>query len=52
MTTTTPILHQPGDERHIGPHDSYAIGDVDSLVEAGDGPLVVLLYGFPEFWYG
>jgi epoxide hydrolase 4 len=21
-------------------------------VEAGDGPLVVLLHGFPEFWYG
>src|SRR5713226_7460948 len=20
-------------------------------VEAGDGPLVVLLHGFPEFWY-
>jgi pimeloyl-ACP methyl ester carboxylesterase len=22
------------------------------LVEAGDGPLVLLLHGFPEFWYG
>ena len=22
------------------------------LVEAGDGPLIVLLHGFPEFWYG
>jgi len=21
-------------------------------VEAGSGPLVVLLHGFPEFWYG
>jgi pimeloyl-ACP methyl ester carboxylesterase len=21
-------------------------------VEAGDGPLVILLHGFPEFWYG
>jgi pimeloyl-ACP methyl ester carboxylesterase len=21
-------------------------------VEAGDGPLIVLLHGFPEFWYG
>ena len=21
-------------------------------VEAGEGPLVVLLHGFPEFWYG
>jgi pimeloyl-ACP methyl ester carboxylesterase len=21
-------------------------------VEAGDGPLIVLLHGFPEFWFG
>ena len=21
-------------------------------VETGDGPLIVLLHGFPEFWYG
>ena len=29
------------------------IGDVRlHYVEAGDGPLVVLLHGFPEFWYG
>ena len=21
------------------------------LVEAGEGPLVLLLHGFPEFWY-
>ncbi len=21
-------------------------------VEAGDGPLVVLLHGFPDFWFG
>jgi epoxide hydrolase 4 len=21
-------------------------------VEAGEGPLIVLLHGFPEFWYG
>ena len=21
-------------------------------VEAGSGPLVLLLHGFPEFWYG
>jgi pimeloyl-ACP methyl ester carboxylesterase len=34
--------------------DGYAeIGDVRlHYVEAGDGPLVVLLHGFPEFWYG
>ena len=35
--------------------EGYAeIGDDFKLhyVEAGDGPLVVLLHGFPEFWYG
>jgi pimeloyl-ACP methyl ester carboxylesterase len=33
--------------------DGYAdLGDVRlHYVEAGDGPLVVLLHGFPEFWY-
>ena len=39
----------PGDLR-----EGYAeIGDVRlHYVEAGEGPLVVLLHGFPEFWYG
>jgi len=34
--------------------EGYAeIGDVRlHYVEAGDGPLLVLLHGFPEFWYG
>jgi pimeloyl-ACP methyl ester carboxylesterase len=34
--------------------DGYAeIGDQRlHYVEAGDGPLIVLLHGFPEFWYG
>ena len=35
--------------------EGYAdVGDGVTLhyVEAGDGPLVVLLHGFPEFWYG
>src|SRR4029077_15807223 len=34
--------------------EGYAeVGDVVlHYVEAGDGPLVVLLHGFPEFWYG
>ena len=37
-----------------GVREGYA--DLSELqlhdVEAGDGPLVVLLHGFPEFWYG
>jgi len=37
-----------------GLRDGYAeLGDVRlHYVEAGDGPLVVLLHGFPEFWFG
>jgi pimeloyl-ACP methyl ester carboxylesterase len=37
-----------------GLREGYAdIGDVQlHYVEAGDGPLVILLHGFPEFWYG
>jgi epoxide hydrolase 4 len=36
-----------------GRRDGYARGDGVRLhyVEAGDGPPVVLLHGFPEFWY-
>src|SRR4051794_27405363 len=34
--------------------EGYAeVGDARlHYVEVGDGPLVVLLHGFPEFWYG
>src|ERR1700686_2262760 len=34
--------------------EGYAeIGDQRlHYIEAGEGPLVVLLHGFPEFWYG
>jgi pimeloyl-ACP methyl ester carboxylesterase len=34
--------------------EGYAdVGDVRlHYVEAGEGPLVLLLHGFPEFWYG
>src|SRR3954466_6595562 len=37
-----------------GLREGYAeVGDVTlHYVEAGDGPLVLLLHGFPEFWYG
>jgi pimeloyl-ACP methyl ester carboxylesterase len=41
--------HWLGDVR-----EGYAeLGDVRlHYVEAGEGPLIVLLHGFPEFWYG
>src|SRR5258705_1714547 len=34
--------------------EGYAeVGDATlHYVEAGDGPLIVLLHGFPEFWFG
>ncbi|HEX8854932.1 MAG TPA: alpha/beta hydrolase [Thermoleophilaceae bacterium] len=34
--------------------EGYAqVGDVKlHYVEAGDGPLILLLHGFPEFWFG
>jgi hypothetical protein len=34
--------------------EGYAeVGDIRlQYVETGDGPLIVLLRGFPEFWYG
>jgi pimeloyl-ACP methyl ester carboxylesterase len=42
-------LHDHGELRQ-----GYAeVGDVQlHYVEAGDGPLIVLLHGFPEFWFG
>ena len=49
MSTTT-LLPDVGTELREG----YAeVGDVSlHYVEAGDGPLIVLLHGFPEFWFG
>jgi pimeloyl-ACP methyl ester carboxylesterase len=49
MTTTT-MLPDVGIELREG----YAeVGDVSlHYVEAGEGPLVILLHGFPEFWFG
>src|SRR4051812_27341823 len=48
MATTTP------DTFTTDLRDGFArVGDVElHYVEAGEGPLVVLLHGFPEFWYG
>ena len=44
----------PDDNSPIELREGYAeIGDVKlHYVEAGDGPLIVLLHGFPEFWFG
>jgi epoxide hydrolase 4 len=55
MTTTTPdTFTTPATDAGIGLREGFAeVGDVKlHYVEAGDGPLVVLLHGFPEFWYG
>src|SRR3979490_959475 len=48
--STTSLLPDVGIELREG----YAeVGDQTlHYVEAGDGPLLVLLHGFPEFWYG
>jgi pimeloyl-ACP methyl ester carboxylesterase len=48
--TTTSVLPDVGIELREG----YAEVDDQSLhyVEAGEGPLVILLHGFPEFWFG
>jgi len=48
--STTSLLPDVGVEVREG----YAeVGDVNlHYVEAGDGPLIVLLHGFPEFWFG
>ena len=42
------------DDHRIELREGYAqVGDVKlHYVEAGDGPLIVLLHGFPEFWFG
>src|SRR2546423_11323774 len=49
MSATSP-LPDVGIELREG----YAeVGDQTlHYVEAGDGPLIVLLHGFPEFWFG
>jgi pimeloyl-ACP methyl ester carboxylesterase len=43
-----------GSDQQIELREGYA--EVNGVrlhyVEAGDGPLVVLLHGFPEFWFG
>src|ERR671930_485176 len=50
LNTSIGMVGNDGTELREG----YAeVGEVRlHYVEAGDGPLVVLLHGFPEFWYG
>jgi epoxide hydrolase 4 len=46
-------LQVPGLERSELREGYAEIGDQRlHYVEAGEGPLIVLLHGFPEFWYG
>ena len=48
--TTTSMLPDVGIELREG---SAEVGDVSlHYIEAGEGPLVILLHGFPEFWFG
>src|SRR5689334_23646824 len=55
MSTTEDAMEQQGQGHWLGGlREGYAqVGDGQlHYVEAGQGPLVVLLHGFPEFWYG
>jgi pimeloyl-ACP methyl ester carboxylesterase len=47
-------MSSTGDRTNGQLRDGYAeIGDQRRhYVEAGEGPLIVLLHGFPEFWFG
>jgi pimeloyl-ACP methyl ester carboxylesterase len=52
--TTTDTAISPAIDAASGLREGYArVGEAElHYVEAGDGPMVVLLHGFPEFWYG
>ena len=55
MTTATYIeTSDPRSASTAELQDGYVdVGEATlHYVEAGDGPMVVLLHGFPEFWYG
>ena len=54
MTTMTDTADRLDTVAGISLREGFAtIGEVElHYVEAGHGPMVVLLHGFPEFWYG
>jgi pimeloyl-ACP methyl ester carboxylesterase len=55
MPGLTDTLTEVAAKGHTELREGYAdVGEGVRLhyVEAGDGPLIVLLHGFPEFWYG
>ena len=54
LMSSTDALTELASDGRTELREGYAdVGDVRlHYVEAGDGPLVVLLHGFPEFWYG
>ncbi len=50
MTTADAMLPDVGTDVREG---YAAVGEVKlHYVEAGEGPMILLLHGFPEFWYG
>jgi hypothetical protein len=50
VTDPGPLVLNDGTELREG---YAALGDQSlHYVEAGTGPLIVLLHGFPEFWFG
>ena len=53
MNTTINTLTSSAIDAETTLRDGYAqVDDVNlHYVETGDGPLVVLLHSFPEFWY-
>ncbi|MGH3491710.1 MAG: alpha/beta fold hydrolase [Sciscionella sp.] len=54
MTVRKPSSPDPASVRYSGPwahRDVSANGIRLHIAEAGSGPLVVLLHGFPEFWW-
>src|ERR1700748_72904 len=54
LSTFADTFASLGPDAQVEMREGYAeVGDVKlHYVEAGDGPLVVLLHGFPEFWFG